>query len=205
MRIFFGILMLTLGAIQPAAAATTVFSSGVYTQSGIVTNAAGGIGGANGTTAGIGGVINFFFFTIGQAGQVVYSFAQPLSGASIQLTALAGPGAPPVRVSVGEIVGGVAVYSTELAFTGGAAGLFAFDLSTQCAAISGTGCSLLRIRTIGGFGGGVFNLDGVSGVAAAPEPAMWALMLMGFGAVAWRLKQQRFASARGAVTNRSIA
>ncbi|MFZ5616494.1 MAG: PEP-CTERM sorting domain-containing protein [Pseudomonadota bacterium] len=198
MRVLIGLLMLVLGT-APAAAATTVYSTGVYAQSGVVTNAAGGIGAANGSAAGIGGVFNIFFFTIGQAGQAVYSFAQPLSGANVQLTALAGPGAPQVRVSIGEIVGGVAVYSTELAFTGGAAGLFALDLSTRCAAISSTGCSLLRIRTIGGFGGGVFNLDGVSGVAAAPEPAMWALMLMGFGAVAWRLKQQRVAAVRSGV------
>jgi hypothetical protein len=39
-----------------------------------------------------------------------------------------------------------------------------------------------------------FRLDGVAGVAATPEPGVWALMLMGFGAVAWRLKRQRRAS-----------
>ncbi len=177
--------------IQPAAAATTVFASGVFGQSGNVSNLNNGLGAANGSAAGVGGVFSLFGFPIGIAGQAIYSFATPLSGTNIQLTALAGAGAPQVRVSIGQIVGSVAVYSTELAFTGGAAGQFLLNLSTQCSAISSTGCSLLRIRTIGGFGGGSFLLDGVSGVAAAPEPSLWALMILGFGAVAWRLKQRR--------------
>lgn len=193
MRLLAAAVCLFALAAAPARAATTVYATGVYSQGGVVSNLPNGFGAANGSFANIGGVINILVFTIGQAGQAVYSFAQPLSGANVQLTALAGPGAPPVRVSIGEIVNGVAVFSSEVAFTGGAAGLFSFDLSAGCAAISPTGCSLLRIRTIGGFGGGVFRLDGVSGVGAAPEPSAWALLIMGFGAVAWRLQRRRAA------------
>ncbi len=95
-------------------------------------------------------------------------------------------------VSIGEIVGSVAVFSAETTFTGGA-GVFTFDLSSRCATISATGCSLVRIRTIGGLGRGPFRLDGISGVGAAPELAAWAMMMLGFGAVAWRLKSRRAA------------
>ncbi len=191
---FLASFLLFLLAAQPAAAATTVYATGVSSQSGVVSNLANGFGPANGAAADIGGAVTFFGFTIGQAGQVVYSFGQALSGAGLQLTGLGGgPGVPAVRISIGEIVGGVATFSTEVAFAGGA-GIFNFDLSTQCSAISLTGCSLLRIRTLGGFGRGPFHLDGVSGVAAAPEPAAWALMLFGFAGVAWRLKRQRAAA-----------
>lgn len=191
MRSLMAAVALLVLAAQPAGAATTVFASGVFAQSGTVSNLGSALGAADGSAAGIGGGFTFFGFPIGTAGQAVFSFATPLSGANIQLTALAGTGAPQVRVSIGEIVGGVAVYSAEITFAGGGAGQILADLSSQCALISVTGCTLLRIRTIGGFGGGSFRLDGVSGVAAAPEPSIWGLMILGFGAVAWRLKQRR--------------
>lgn len=183
-------------AATPAAAATTVYATGVYSQGGQVANAANGVGAANGTFARIGNSISVGPFSIvGQAGQAVYSFADALSGAGLQLTGLGGaPGVSSVFVSIGEIVGGVAVFSTETNFTGGA-GVFSFDLSARCALISSTGCSLVRVRTQGGLGRGAFRLDGISGVGAAPEPAAWALMLLGFGAVAWRLKSGRRAAA----------
>lgn len=192
MRFLVAFAALLIAPAVPAAAATTVYATGVYSQGGQVANAANGVGAANGsfarignsTTTGSGG-------TVGQAGQVVYSFADALSGAALQLTGLGGaPGVPLVFVSIGEIVSGVAVYSSETSFTGGA-GVFTFDFSTQCALISSTGCSLVRVRTAGGAGRGVFRLDGIAGVGSAPEPAAWALMLLGFGGVAWRLKTRR--------------
>lgn len=178
-------------AASPAAAATTVYATGVFSQGGTVTNAGNGLGAANGNFAQIGGALSILGLTIGQAGQVVYSFADALSGASLQLTARPGaPGVSSVLLSIGEIFGGVATYSTETGFTGGS-GVFSFDLSAQCSAISSSGCSLLRIRTLGGLGRGPFRLDGVSGVGAAPEPAAWALMMAGFAGVGWRLKRRR--------------
>jgi hypothetical protein len=175
----------------PAAAATTVFATGVFAQGGQVANAGNGLGAADGAFARIGNSVSFGPITIGQAGQVVYSFADALSGAGLQLTGLGGaPGVPLVFVSIGEIIGGVAVFSAETSFSGGA-GVFGFDFSAQCALLSATGCSLVRVRTQGGVGRGAFRLDGISGVGAAPEPAAWALMILGFGAVAWRLKRAR--------------
>lgn len=181
-------------SIAPAAAATTVFAAGVYNQAGQVAGAANAIGAADGGFARIGNSFSVFGLTIGQAGQVVYSFADALSGAGLQLTGLAGgAGVPSVFVSIGEIVGGVAMFSAEANFTG--AGVFSADLSGQCALISAAGCSLVRVRTVGGLGRGAFRLDALSGVGAAPEPATWALMILGFGAAAWRLKTRRSGAA----------
>jgi hypothetical protein len=190
-RILAAVAAVLLACATPATAATTVYAAGVFSQGGTVTNAGNGLGAANGGFAQIGGAISIFGLTIGRAGQVVYSFSDLLTGASLQLTALAGaPGVSSVFVSIGEIVGGVAVYSAETNFTGGA-GVFSFDLSGQCSAISPLGCSLVRIRTLGGLGRGPFRLDGISGVGAAPEPTAWALMLMGFAGIAFRLKSRR--------------
>ncbi len=184
-------LALVFASAAPAAAATTVYASGVYSQGGSVANLANGFGAADGAFARIGNSFSIFGLTIGQAGEAVYSFTDALSGESLQLTGIGGaPGTPLVFVSIGELVGGVAVFSAETSFTGGA-GVFTFDLSTQCALISSAGCSLVRVRTAAGFGRGAFRLDGVSGVGAAPEPAAWALMLIGFGGLALRLKRAR--------------
>ncbi len=183
---------LLVSSAVPAAAATTVFATGVYSQGGSFANLANGFGAADGAFARIGNSIAVGPFSIfGQAGQAVYSFTDALSGANLQLTGLGGaPGTPLVFVSIGELVGGVAVFSAETSFTGGA-GLFTFDFTARCALISSTGCSLVRVRAAAGIGRGAFRLDGVSGVGAAPEPAAWALMLLGFGGVAWRLKRAR--------------
>ncbi|MEZ5922114.1 MAG: PEP-CTERM sorting domain-containing protein [Parvularculaceae bacterium] len=175
----------------PAAAATSVFATGVYSQTGTTTNLPNGLGAPNGSAAGIGGGFSFFGLNFGFAGEAVYSFAAPLSGAGLQFSALAGTGAPQIFVSIGEIVSGVATFSAETSFTAGAGGLYSLDLSGACSGVSATGCSLLRVRNAGGFGGGAFLLDGVSGVAAAPEPAAWALMLLGFFGVAAQLKRRR--------------
>ncbi|MDZ7628723.1 MAG: PEP-CTERM sorting domain-containing protein [Parvularculaceae bacterium] len=191
MRFLVALLTLLTVSAAPAAAATTVYATGVFTQSGVTTNASDALGASNGSFAQVGGAFSIFGLTFGQAGQVVYSFADALSGVGLQLTGIGGaPGISSVFVSIGEIVGGVAVYSAEANFTGGA-GVFSFDFSTQCSAISSTGCSLVRVRTLGGFGRGPFRLDGVSGVGAAPEPSSWALMLLGFAGAAFGLKRRR--------------
>ena len=193
MRLFAIIIAVTGLFASPAAAATSVFASGVFSQTGTTTNLSNGLGAPNGSAAGIGGGISLFFgfINVGFTGQAVYSFATPLSGAGLQFSALAGTGAPQIFVSIGEIVSGVATFSAETAFTAGAGGLYSLDLSGACSGVSATGCSLLRVRNAGGFGGGAFFLDGVSGVAAAPEPAVWGLMLLGFVGVAAQLKRRR--------------
>ena len=167
-------------AAAPAAAATTVYATSVYASSGNTANLTNALGAPDGVAGRIGNP--------GQTGQAIFRFIDALSGASLQLRTVAGGGATPtVFVSIGEIISGVAVYSTETSFAGGF-GTFTFDFSSRCALISTTGCSLVRVRTASS---GTFRLDGVSGVGAAPEPATWALMLIGFAGVSWRMKQAR--------------
>jgi hypothetical protein len=179
LRFLISTFALLLVAAAPAAAATTVFATSIHAQSGNVANVTNALGAPNGTFARIGNPA--------QVGQLVFSFVDALSGANLQITSVAGGASPTVFVAIGEIVGGVAVYSAESSFTGGA-GVFTFDFTARCALLSSTGCSLVRVRTAST---GAFRLDGISGVGAAPEPAAWGLILLGFGGVSWRLKQAR--------------
>jgi hypothetical protein len=50
---------------------------------------------------------------------------------------------------------------------------------------------LVRIQNIAAIGTPGALLDGVSGVTNAPEPTAWALMMLGFAGIGWRLKEAR--------------
>lgn len=185
MRLFFVGLLLLMSAAQPAAAATTVFASSVFSVSGNVVAPGNALGAANGSSAQILRVPGGSSLVL-QMSQSVTGLNTIINGRRLTLNSN-------VQVAIGEIIGGVATFSVAFALPPGLLSLHTLDLSAACASISVSGCSLLRISVNGAPGSG-FLLDGVSGVAAAPEPAAWALMLLGFGAVAWRLKQRRFAS-----------
>lgn len=167
----------------PARAATTVYASSVFSQTNVV-NANGALFAANGGAA-----------TILPGGDLVLQFTHPLTGTGVALSLLpfAGPAANFVAVSVGEIVGGVATFSAGAAAFAdiGAGGIQNLDLGGLCLTVSATGCSLLRIQNIASFGTPGLLLDGASGVSNAPEPAAWAMMMLGFAGVAWRLKEAR--------------
>jgi hypothetical protein len=67
--------------------------------------------------------------------------------------------------------------------------------AASCAALGG--CNALIIGNSGfSAAGSSFRLSVLT--ASTPEPATWALMIMGFGAVAWRMKAARVG--RGALT-----
>ncbi len=169
-------------AVQPAAAATTVFAASVYSTGGTVLTPGNAVGPADG---GIATVLR-----VAGGSQLTLQLSQAISGLN---TIINGQRLTPgsiVQIAIGEIVGGVAMFSANSALPGGLASLHTLDLSTACAGVSATGCSLLRF-SVNGAPGSAFLLDGVSGVSSAPEPRSWALMLMGFGAVAWRLKRRR--------------
>lgn len=186
MRSLIAIVALFMLAAQPAGAATTVFAASVFSVSGSVTNAGSALGSADGSSAAI-------LRTAGGS-ELVLQMSQAASGLSTLLNGARLTGSTNVQIAVGEIIGGVAIFSANIALPGGFGPAYALDLSAACATVSATGCSLIRIRVNGAPGGG-FLLDGVSGVAAAPEPSIWALMVLGFGALAWRLKQRRVAIA----------
>lgn len=170
-------------AVLPARAATTVFASSVYSQTN-VTNATDALFSTNGAAA-----------LILSGGELVLQYNNPLTGAGVGATLLpfAGPAANFLSVSVGEVIGGVATFSAgSIAFADmGAGGLQSLNLSALCATVSATGCSLVRVQNIAAFGTPGALIDGISGVSNAPEPAVWAMMMLGFAGVGWRLKTAR--------------
>lgn len=181
MRLFAAIFLL-LAAAQPAAAATTVYAASVFGTGGTVFAPGNAIGAANGTSATI--------FRLFGASTLTLQMSEAITGGTTTLSGQRLTAGSNVQIAIGEVIGGIATFSANLALPGGLGTLHTLDLTALCATVSATGCSLLRIRVAGPLGSG-FTLDGVSGVAAAPEPSAWALMIVGFGAVAWRLRRQR--------------
>lgn len=59
---------------------------------------------------------------------------------------------------------------------------------TSCAALGGCNALIIGNSTFSAAGSS-FRLSVLTG--ATPEPAAWALLMMGFGAVAWRMKTAR--------------
>lgn len=170
-------------AAFPARAATTIYASSVFSQTN-VTNANNALFAANGAAA-----------LILSGGELVLQYNNALTGAGISAALLpfAGPAANFVAVSVGEIIGGVATFSAgSVSFADmGAGGVQSLNLTALCSSVSATGCSLVRIQNIAAIGTPGVLLDGISGVTNAPEPAAWALMMLGFAGIGWRLKEVR--------------
>lgn len=175
-------MFLAIVCAQPAAAATTVYAASVFGTSGSVVGAANAIGAADGLSATI--------IRVAGGSNLILQMSQAASGANTVINGQRATAGSNVQIAIGEVIGGVATFSTNLALPAGLGSLHTLDFSALCLTVSTTGCSLIRIRVVGAPGS-AFTLDGVSGVAAAPEPAAWALMLVGFCAVAWRLKQRR--------------
>lgn len=171
-------------AAFPARAATTIYAASVYSQSG-VTNAGDALFGANGSAA-----------LISSGGELVLQYNNLLTGGGIAAALLplaTSPAANFLAISIGEVIGSVATFSAgAIAIADlGAGGVQNLDLSALCATVSATGCSLIRIQNIAAFNTPGALIDGVSGVTNAPEPAAWALMMLGFAGVGWRLKGAR--------------
>ena len=179
-------------AAFPARAAVTVFPTSVYSQTG-VTNANNALFAPNGNAA-----------VIGAGGELVLQYALPLTGAGLTATFLPQSTSPAfniLAVSIGEVIGGVATFSGEFVL-GDGSGVQTADLSALCSTVSASGCSLLKFRNVFNFNSAGALLDGVSGVSNAPEPSTWALMLLGFAAVGWKLKDAR---SRGRVKGHQFA
>ncbi len=171
-------------AAFPARAATTIYAASVLSQTN-VTNANGALFAPDGNAA-----------TILSGGELVLQYVHPLTGQGFAATLLALPTSPAfnfLSISVGEIIGGVATFSAGASpfVDMGAGGVINLDLTALCATVSATGCSLVRIQNLASFGTPGALLDGVSGVTNAPEPAAWALMMLGFAGIGWRLKTAR--------------
>lgn len=184
MRSLLVIAVLLTAAIQPAAAATTVYATSVFGTSGTVLLPGNAVGAANGASATI--------LRVAGGSNLILQMSAATSGLNTILSGQRLTAGSNVQIAIGEVIGGIATFSANIALPAGLGALHTLDLSTACASVSLTGCSLLRVRVAGAPGSG-FTLDGVSGVAAAPEPGAWTLMFLGFAAVAWRLKRRRLA------------
>lgn len=182
MRELFAALVVFFGAASPAAAATTVFASSVFGTTGLVVGAGAAVGPANGAFATI--------LRVGGGSNLILQMSQATTGFGAILTGQRLTAGSNVQIAIGEVISGIATFSTNVALPGGFGPTYSLDLSAACATVSATGCSLLRVRVNGAPGSG-FLLDGVSGVAAAPEISIWGMLLLGFAFVAWRLKAQR--------------
>jgi hypothetical protein len=167
--------LLVVTALSPAQAATTVYATSVYQQSGGATNASAALGAPDAS-----------FATLIAPAALVLQLANPVTGLNTVIDGILLTPGSSVRISIGEIISGTATFSAQIVVSG--AGPFSLDLSGACASVSATGCSLIRFRTTGGSS---FSLNSVSGVSNAPEPSIWAMMLAAFGLTGWRLKQIR--------------
>lgn len=170
----------------PARAATTIFPVAVFSSSG-VTNAADALGFPNGSAA-----------LLAPGGDIVLQFASPLTGAAVSPVLLPVVGFNILAVSIGEVISGIPTFSGEFVLVDdGTGAALSADLTSLCSGVSAAGCSLLRVRNAGSlFGSTGALLDGLSGVTAAPEPSVWALMILGFIGTAWRLKSARRSSTK---------
>lgn len=165
----------------PAKAATSIFPISVFSST-LTT----GPGDALGTPDGAGALI-------APGGDIVLHYAPTLTGGGVAATLLPIVGFNVLAVSIGEVIGGIATFSGEFVLVdSGAGGALSANLTALCSGISPTGCSLLRVRNAGSLlGSPGVRLDSISGVTTAPEPAVWALMIVGFIGAAARLKSVR--------------
>ena len=179
MRRAFAIFICAFFSFSTAARADiAVFGATVFSETGVA-NSGDALGADDGVSA-----------IIGDGGVLVIEFDQWLSAELVTVTTLANGFIASAAVSIGHVVGGVAVFSAAQTFTNIAGGSVQnFDFSAQCATISANGCSLVRIETTGVFFSSGIAVDGVT--SAAPEPAFWMLSILAFALVGWRLKTTR--------------
>ncbi len=175
------IILFAAALATPAKAATSIFPIAVF-SSNLTTNPLNALGTPDGAAA-----------LIGPGGDIVLQYGLPLSGGGLAATVLPVAGFNVLAVSIGEVIGSVATFSGEFVIVdSGAGGALNADLTALCAGVSPTGCSLLKIRNAGSLLGSTgIQFDAVSGVTTAPEPSVWALMILGFAGTAMRLKEAR--------------
>ncbi|MDZ7626782.1 MAG: PEP-CTERM sorting domain-containing protein [Parvularculaceae bacterium] len=118
---------------------------------------------------------------------------------------------PPVgdarlTVSFGRIVGGLPVFVETRSFNAGNTFTIGNLFQQGCFALGG--CNYIFIETTRqrrGAPGAVIDYVSVNGeptevIEPTPEPAIWAMMMIGFAGIAWRMKTIR--RARAGISNR---
>ncbi|MEL6370669.1 MAG: PEP-CTERM sorting domain-containing protein [Pseudomonadota bacterium] len=123
-------------------------------------------------------------------------------GETVEIFAVTGgPGSANARLTFGQFDGTTfsAGHSQVFNSAGGSVSLN-FLFFTGCAPL---GCNAIQVESLAAFAGATgFALDAVSvggtfltaatnPVSSAPEPTTWALMILGFMGLAWRMKAGR--------------
>jgi hypothetical protein len=109
---------------------------------------------------------------------------------------------PPVgdarlTVSFGRVIAGIPIFVETRSFNAGGAFSIGNLFQQGCFALGG--CNYIFIETTRqrrGASGAVIDYVSVNGeptevIEPTPEPAVWAMLMMGFGAIAWRMKAVR--------------
>lgn len=107
----------------------------------------------------------------------------------VEFTGVTGAGT--VRLYVGNTDGGTGFTTLNSEFftvTTGVNTLASAALSTFCAGLGGCDTYVIQAWT-----GTTLSLDSIA--AGAPEPSSWALMILAFGAIAWRMTAMRKSAA----------
>jgi len=170
-RRIFAILSLgVLWAAAPAHAATTVYvdsSSPLYGGFANAVNSSNALGPADGNSA---------FVPLG--GFIAFQVNPFFTDVNFNMT---------VRLYVGRTNGAGGFTALNSRFFTVSSGVFNFSstvLTNYCIGLGGCDTFITQAWT-----GTTFSLDSVPNVN--PEPSAWALMIMGFAGVAWRMKALR--------------
>jgi len=178
-RIFAIFSLCAIWAAAPAHAATTVYvdsSSPLYGGFANAVNSGNALGPADGASAFVptGGFIAF---------QVVPFFTD----VNFNMTFTGVSGAGTVRLYVGRTNGAGGFTALNSRFFTVSSGVFNFSstvLTNYCIGLGGCDTFITQAWT-----GTTFSLDSVPNVN--PEPSAWALMIMSFAGVSWRMKRLR--------------
>ena len=177
-KYFFSLLLAVVLACGPAAARTTVYTdSSNFGGWADAVNASESRGGEDGVSA-----------DIPAFGWIAYSVSPTFTDVStrIVLTNVTGSGTAFFYVGRSNGAGWFsALNSISVTLTNGVNEITSAALSGYCVSIGG--CDIVILQAAGG--GTTFAVDRV--LARTPEPSAWALMILGFAGVAWRLKATR--------------
>ena len=127
-------------------------------------------------------------------------FAQPFGLSktdTVSIFTLAPPaGSGTFTISFGRYNNGRPVYADTRTLVAGSALTINNLFQKGCSALGGCDFIFITTSKTKGATGATIDYVSVNGdvtevTAPTPEPSVWALMIIGFGAAAWRLKNQR--------------
>ncbi len=181
MRVVVALVILAFMAVSPAKAATSVYvdsSDPAYAGFPSAVNSNSSLGAPNGISA---------FVPLG--GFIAYLVNPTFTDVNIDIEFLGVTGAGTLRLYVGQTNGGTgftALSSTFFTVTNGFNNLSSAALTSYCVGLGGCDTFVVQAWT-----GTTFDIDSVRILGVNPEPSTWALMILAFIGLAWRMKALR--------------